>query len=173
LLSFVGATSNHFGVVTFGTMTPVANNYVQLHSDRRDAFGLPLLDIHIQYEPEVRANILSNQSRMRDMFAAAGYVTRLECPVERLTPGASAHYGGAVRMHASPDHGVLNAWNRLYDCDNVVVVDASCFTTGVEKNPTLTVMALAARAAERLARDLKRADVAPLHRLAYAVPAIR
>ena len=58
-------------------------------------------------------------------------------------------------MHSSPNYGMLNAWNRLHAIDNVAVVDASCFTTGVEKNPTLTALALAARAGGRLARDLK------------------
>jgi choline dehydrogenase-like flavoprotein len=58
-------------------------------------------------------------------------------------------------MHASPRFGVTDGFNRLHDIPNVLVVDASCFTTGAEKNPTLTVMALAARSAERLAGDLK------------------
>ena len=58
-------------------------------------------------------------------------------------------------MHTSPKFGVTDGFNRLYEIPNVLVVDASCFTTGAEKNPTLTVMALAARAADHLARDLK------------------
>jgi choline dehydrogenase-like flavoprotein len=58
-------------------------------------------------------------------------------------------------MHASPRFGVTDSFNRLHDIPNVLVVDASCFTTGPEKNPTLTLMALAARSADRLARDLK------------------
>jgi choline dehydrogenase-like flavoprotein len=58
-------------------------------------------------------------------------------------------------MHVSPRFGVTDNFNRLHDIPNVLVVDASCFTTGAEKNPTLTVMALAARSAERLAHDLK------------------
>jgi choline dehydrogenase-like flavoprotein len=58
-------------------------------------------------------------------------------------------------MHALPKFGVTDGFNRLHDIPNVLVVDASCFTTGVEKNPTVTVMALAARSADRLARDLR------------------
>jgi choline dehydrogenase-like flavoprotein len=49
---------------------------------------------------------------------------------------------------------VTDGFNRLHEIPNVLVVDASCFTTGAEKNPTLTVMALAARSANRLASDL-------------------
>jgi len=62
-------------------------------------------------------------------------------------------------MHRSPEFGVVDPWNRLFDVPNVVVVDASSFTTSSEKNPTLTAMALAARAAERLAHDLKHGPV--------------
>jgi choline dehydrogenase-like flavoprotein len=58
-------------------------------------------------------------------------------------------------MHASPRHGLLDGFNRMHEVRNVAVCDASSFTTGCEKNPTLTVMALAARAADRLAEDLR------------------
>ncbi|MCB8988046.1 MAG: hypothetical protein H6661_09905 [Ardenticatenaceae bacterium] len=58
-------------------------------------------------------------------------------------------------MHKNPKYGVLDAWNRLHDVPNVVVCDASSFTTGAEKNPTLTAMALSARAMDKLGEDLK------------------
>jgi choline dehydrogenase-like flavoprotein len=74
-----------------------------------------------------------------------------------LFPGTIAHYGGTARMHAQPEYGVVDAWNRVYDAPNVLVCDAACFTTAAEKNPTLTVMAIATRAAARLAGDLKHA----------------
>jgi choline dehydrogenase-like flavoprotein len=57
-------------------------------------------------------------------------------------------------MHASPEFGMLDSWNRLHAVPNVVVCDASCFTTGPEKNPTLTAMAIAARAGGHLAEQL-------------------
>ncbi len=91
-----------------------------------------------------------------NLLDEAGYRATLG-PVEpSLYPGSIAHYGGAARMHASPEHGVVDAWNRVHDAANVLVCDAACFTTAAEKNPTLTVMAIAARAATRLADDLKR-----------------
>lgn len=74
-----------------------------------------------------------------------------------LVPGAAAHYGGTARMHTKPEYGVVDAWNRVHRAPNVLVCDAACFTTAAEKNPTLTVMAIAARAATRLASDLKHA----------------
>ena len=62
-------------------------------------------------------------------------------------------------MHSDPTFGVLDGWNRVHDVANVAVVDSSSFTTGPEKNPTLTAMALALRAAERLADDLGRGAI--------------
>ena len=85
----------------------------------------------------------------------AGYRATIRDIVPQLVPGTAKHYGGAARMHASPKYGVTDGYNRLHDAPNVLVVDASCFTTGAEKNPTLTVMALAARSADYLARDLR------------------
>jgi choline dehydrogenase-like flavoprotein len=85
----------------------------------------------------------------------AGHRVAIREIVPTLVPGTAKHYGGAARMHASPKFGVTDKFNRLHEIPNVMVVDASCFTTGAEKNPTLTVMALAARSADRLARDLR------------------
>ncbi len=75
-------------------------------------------------------------------------------PFHEIRPGSSVHYGGSVRMHADPAFGVLDAWNRVHEAPNVVVADSSCFTTGPEKNPTLTAMAIAARAADHLADEV-------------------
>lgn len=172
LLSFFGATTHRFGMVTFGTMLPEERNVLGLHPEQRDAFGMPTLDIRLRYGDEVAPTIARSHERLLDIFTRAGIGARLECQMERLVAGSSAHYGGAARMHASADYGVLNEWNRLHDIDNVAVVDASCFTTGVEKNPTLTVMALAARAADRLAHDLHRDGVGRQQRV-YAVPSVR
>jgi choline dehydrogenase-like flavoprotein len=135
---------------------------------------MPTLDLHIQYDSEdVAETVAASHQHLLTIFERAGIGAKLNCSVQRLVPGSSAHYGGAVRMHSSPEHGVLNAWNRLHDADSVAVVDASCFTTGVEKNPTLTVMALAARAAIRLADDLHSGALGRSQAARHAIPALR
>jgi choline dehydrogenase-like flavoprotein len=174
LLSLGGVTTRQFGLVTFGTMLPSERNRVALNLQQRDQFGMPVLDLQIDYGDEVKPAIATSHERLMTIFERAGIHAELQCSLERLTPGSSAHYAGAVRMHASAEHGVLNAWNRLHDADNVAVVDASCFTTCVEKNPTLTVMALAARAADRLAHDLRVDGIAQIRQPgAHAVAALR
>jgi choline dehydrogenase-like flavoprotein len=90
-----------------------------------------------------------------DLLAEAGAPATIGHIEPTLFPGTAAHYGGSARMHARPQYGVVDGWNRVHGAPGVLVCDASCFTTAAEKNPTLTVMAIAARAAARLAHDLR------------------
>lgn len=154
-LTFTPGKTKSFGAIIFGSMIPVRENYVALDPSVTDDFGLPALDIHIRYgeqEPRVTA---AARDRLLDILQSAGYRGSVRWTLPRLTPGSAAHFGGTVRMHQSPKYGMTNGWNRLHAVPNVVVADASCFTTGVEKNPTLTAMALASRASCKLAHDLK------------------
>ena len=89
--------------------------------------------------------MVAARERIREVLASAGIDANVPGPFHELSPGSSVHYAGSVRMHANPEFGVLDRWNRMYDVPNVAVVDPSCFPTGPEKNPTLTAMALAAR----------------------------
>jgi choline dehydrogenase-like flavoprotein len=153
-LTVTPTKTNRFGVVTFGTMVPRESNYVRLDETQTDDFGLPLLDVHIHFDEDTKANVTAGQQRLLAILEEAGLRPRIVTDPHPLVPGHSVHFGGTVRMSQSPRYGMLNAWNRLHAVQNVAVVDASSFTTGVEKNPTLTVMALSARAADRLADDL-------------------
>jgi choline dehydrogenase-like flavoprotein len=154
-------------------MVPTHDNAVRLHPSLKDEFGFPVLDIHVNFDPEVQSNIRDSHQRLQSVLTTAGYANRLITPDEELTPGWASHYGGTVRMHASPAHGMLDGWNRVHAVPNVAVVDASSFTTGAEKNPTLTVMALAARAADRLADDLKRGEIHGRRGVQSAVSTVR
>jgi choline dehydrogenase-like flavoprotein len=149
--------TRRFGLWIFGTMVPSDRNQVRLHPEAKDELGRPALDVHIRYDDDVRKNIVAARQRLADVLNAAGYAATIESSTPTLVPGESIHYGGTVRMHSSKRYGMLDGRNRLHAVNNVAVTDASCFTTGPEKNPTLTVMAIAARASEHLAADLKSA----------------
>ncbi len=153
--SRAGLKSTTVGVQVFGTTIPDERNFVRVSSDQRDAFGRPELSIRMQFDTGDVKNVVDARQTMLDLLSASGYKATLKEAPTVLTPGESVHFGGTIRMHASRQYGVADAWNRLYDAPNVLVCDASCFTTGPEKNPTLTAMAIAARAADRLAHDLK------------------
>lgn len=155
LLSFTPVKGKCFGVQVFGTMIPTATHRVTSHPEQKDDFGLPILDISLEFDEPTLNNMVSARERLLEVLEAGGIHGKVQ-PVapDQLIPGSSFHYGGTVRMHRSPEFGVSDPFCRIYDAPNVIAGDASCFTTGVEKNPTLTLMALSARACDRLASDL-------------------
>ncbi|HLF78479.1 MAG TPA: GMC family oxidoreductase [Dehalococcoidia bacterium] len=154
LLTLTPIPARVFGMIMFGTMVPLESNRVESHS-ATDEYGLPQVDIQIQFRDEDKATTRKARQDFLDILDEAGLGPRVRWNLDVLTPGAAVHFGGTVRMHDSPEYGLTNAWGRLHSVKNVVVADASVFTTCVEKNPTLTAMALGARSAERLALDLK------------------
>jgi choline dehydrogenase-like flavoprotein len=142
-------------VQMIGTMIPTAACVAKPSADKKDEFGLPVLDVCIHYSEAEVQNVVDARQHLMKLMEDAGCRATMSNIIPTLFPGTIAHYGGTARMHADPQHGVLDAWNRVHDATNVLVCDASCFTTAAEKNPTLTVMAIATRAAARLADDLK------------------
>ena len=155
VLALTPLPTSRFGVQVFGTMVPTADRLVRPHAALCDEFGLPQLELAIHFDADEVANVVAARQHLMELLADAGHHGTVD-PVEpQLMPGVAVHYGGTARMHRSREHGVVDAWNRPFDVPNVVVADAACFTTNSEKNPTLTAMALAARAADRLAADLK------------------
>jgi choline dehydrogenase-like flavoprotein len=155
LLTLTPARTRVFGVNIFGTMVPSCEGRVALNSKAKDRFGLPQLEIAIGYGPDVTANLERARERLLLVLDSAGLQPSVRALYPVFQPGASVHFGGTIRMHASPEYGVSNGWGRLHDVPNLMVADSSVFTTSVEKNPVLTAMALAARGATRLADDLK------------------
>jgi choline dehydrogenase-like flavoprotein len=150
-----GQKTTYFGVQVFGTMVPEEKYYVSPTSDDKDEFGFPSLEVHISFDDKALDNMIKAREHFIQLMRDAGHKGTIREIAPTLFPGTAKHYGGAARMHALPKFGVTDGFNRLHDIPNVLVVDASSFTTGAEKNPTLTAMALAARAMDRLARDLK------------------
>lgn len=154
--AWYGGSSDRLGVQVFGTMIPSEDFTVRLAdnapgSDPRD----DRLEVCLRYDSFVLENMVKARERFTALFDRAGLNAVPKGPFHEIRPGSSFHYGGTVRMHASPEFGVVDGWNRVYDAPSVLVCDASCFPTGPEKNPTLTAMAIACRAAHRLSQDLE------------------
>jgi len=142
-------------VQMIGTMIPTEACVAKPSASKKDEFGLPALDVCIHYSDTEVQNVVNARQHLMNLMQEAGCRATIGDIVPTLFPGTIAHYGGTARMHANPQYGVLDAWNRVRGVPNVLVCDSACFTTAAEKNPTLTVMAIATRAAERLVSDLK------------------
>ena len=154
LLSGHPGLTSRLGFSLFGTMIPTREDQIAIDrrapsSDTRSPllFSLRYPQRCVQELERAKDDLLAGLER-------AGWAPRLKVfHVE--VPGNSVHYGGTCRMHESPRFGVVDAFSRVHGAPNVIVADSSVFTTGPEKNPVLTAMALAARASDRLARDLR------------------
>lgn len=142
------------GFNIFGTMPPSRENGVMLDKRRRMTNGPAGLALNLRRPPESEAMLTRTRDEILHLLERAGVGPRTRVwKVEQ--PGNSVHFAGTCRMHASPRFGMLDAWSRMHAAPNVMVADSGAFTTGPEKNPVLTAMALSARGSDKLARDLR------------------
>src|SRR5690606_24289735 len=92
--------------------------------------------------------------RMAEMYETAGF-TNIKTQDDGRRPGNDIHEMGGVRMGHDPKTSLLNKWNQLHLCKNVYVTDGACMTSTATQNPTLTYMALAARAVDHAVKESK------------------
>ncbi|MFL6550890.1 MAG: GMC oxidoreductase [Povalibacter sp.] len=142
----------------FGEMLPNHDNRVTLDRSRKDKYGLPVL----AFDAELR----ENEFRMRKDMAndAAEMLEAAGCKDvkshDRLAGvGIGIHEMGTARMGKDPKTSVLNRWNQVHACNNVYVTDGSCMTSSACQNPSLTYMALTARAVDHAVGELKRMNI--------------
>jgi len=142
------------GFSIFGTMAPTVENFVALDPSRPAADGSPGLVLNIKHPVESAQALEAARDQLVSLLDRAGL--RPEVGLWLIdSVGSAIHFGGTCRMHSSPQFGMLDRWNRLHAVRNVVVADSAAFTTGPEKNPVVTAMALAARASQQLVDDLR------------------
>jgi choline dehydrogenase-like flavoprotein len=142
------------GFNLFGTMAPSAEDSVGLDRTRKSTDGTPGLTVRMHYPPEAEEALVAARDQLLALLDAAGLKPRVQMWTIH-SPGAAVHFAGTCRMHDSRRYGMLDRWSRLHAVRNVVVGDSAAFTTGPEKNPVLTAMALSARAAHRLVEDMR------------------
>jgi choline dehydrogenase-like flavoprotein len=149
--------SRQLGFSIFGTMAPTRDDFVALEAQGSANSG-SRVSVSLRHPPQARETLEQARDELVDILGRAGWGPRVN--VWKIEPpGNSVHYGGTCRMHASPRFGVVDRDCRVHGVANVVVADSSVFTTGPEKNPVLTAIALAARASDKLAEDLRGGDL--------------
>ena len=134
-------------LMAFGEMLPSHDNYLTLDDYTTDAWGLPALRIHCTLGDNERAMRRDMTTAGAEMLEAAG-CTGVDTYEWNYRPGEGIHEMGTARMGRDPRTSVLNANNQLHDVPNVFVTDGACMTSSACQNPSLTYMALTARAAD-------------------------
>lgn len=130
-----------------GETIPKASNYVALDTQQKDAWGIPQLKVSVDYDENDEKMIKDFTEQFTEMFEKAGF-TNLKTQDSKQAPGLDIHEMGGVRMGNDPKTSLLNKWNQLHGCKNVFVTDGACMTSTSTQNPSLTYMALTARAVD-------------------------
>lgn len=140
-----------------GEVLPRFENHVRLSREERDEWGMPLLVTSIDYSENDAKMTQDFLEQGAEMLEAAGFTNISgRDRVNSQTPGLDIHEMGGVRMGKDPKTSMLNRWNQLHSCPNVYVTDGACMTSFAVQNPSLTFMALAARAAHHAVEEMRR-----------------
>ncbi|MDA8658006.1 GMC family oxidoreductase [Flavobacteriaceae bacterium] len=138
-----------------GETLPKESNQVNLDSEKTDEWGIPLLRIDVDYDDNDEKMIQDFYEQFSEMYSKAGF-TNIVTNDNGRCPGNDIHEMGGVRMGKDPKTSLLNAWNQMHECKNVFVTDGACMTSTSTQNPSLTFMALTARAANYAIQQLKK-----------------
>ena len=150
--------ANHkMNISCFVTQLPVETNRVDLDPDVKDEWGLPAMRITSQSHPDDLKNAEFFTQKSVEILEAAGAKKVWASPVRDSRGGA--HNRGTCRMGNDAKTSVVDKYHRAHDVPNLYVVDGSNFVTGGRNHPTLTIQALAFRAAEHLVRAAKKGDL--------------
>jgi choline dehydrogenase-like flavoprotein len=146
------------GMTGFGEILPDHENRIYLDKNRKDKWGLPVLAMDAvlrQNELEMRKDMVSEA---KAMLEAAG-VKEVNTWDSGHAIGHGIHEMGTARMGRDAKTSVLNEWNQVWDCKNLYVTDGACMTSSACQNPSLTYMALTARAADHAVSELKKQNI--------------
>jgi choline dehydrogenase-like flavoprotein len=146
------------GATAFGEMLPNHANRVWIDTSRKDKWGLPVLAIDCAIGENERLMRRDMMNDMAETLEAAG-VKDVGTYDSEYFPGMGIHEMGTARMGRDPETSVLNSWNQAWDVPNLFVTDGAAMTSSGNQNPSLTYMALTARACHYAAEQLKRGDL--------------
>jgi choline dehydrogenase-like flavoprotein len=146
------------GVGGFGEILPYHENKITLDKNKKDKWGLNVLAFDVELkenEKKMRVDMLNDAKEMLEVAGVKNIVGR----DGDGTPGRGIHEMGCARMGRDPKTSVLNGYNQVWDAKNVFVTDGACMTSASSVNPSLTYMALTARAADYAVSELKKRNL--------------
>ncbi len=143
----------------YGEVPPRAENRVEVDENHRDKYGVPLPKLIMSYGDNERKMMQEMYDTTEQILHAAKaeivQFNRGDCDI----PGTAIHEHGTCRMGADPKTSALNSFNQMHSVKNLFVVDGSSFPSATEKNPTLTILAIAWRATDYLAEEMKKGSL--------------
>lgn len=147
-----------FGLTGMGEMLPDYNNKVTLSKDKKDEWGMPLLEIDSQWGPNDDAILKDLLETGSEMLEAAG-LKNIRTMDSHQSPGLDIHEMGTARMGKDPKTSALNEKNQMHAVKNVFISDGACMSSNACQNPSITYMALTARAVAMAADEMKKQNI--------------
>jgi len=148
----------HFTFSGYGECLPNHDNFVELDKSTADAWGIPSLKIHCAFGENELAIRKDMSIAGPEMLSAAGAIS-IQPFMDDDPPGFSVHEMGTARMGRDPKTSVLNSWNQCHDIKNLFITDGGCMTSSGCVNPSLTYVALTARACDHAVNLMKRGEL--------------
>jgi choline dehydrogenase-like flavoprotein len=142
----------------FGECLPNPANFVEIDKERLDAWGVPVLKIHCEWRDNEKALLHDMIIQAAEMLAAAG-AADIRLFNHNSPPGLTIHEMGTARMGADPKKSVLNKHNQAHDVKNLFLTDGACMVSSSCVNPSLTYMALTARACDYAVSQMKKGEL--------------
>src|SRR5690606_30851118 len=142
----------------WGECLPYEDNTVELSMENKDQWGLPLVKIDFSYRDNEHRMMDDIRESAEEMLINAGF-TQVNSFNYNKAGGTTVHEMGTARMGKDPGTSVLNGFNQLHAVKNVFITDGSCMTSSASQNPSLTYMALTARACDHAYRELKNGNL--------------
>jgi choline dehydrogenase-like flavoprotein len=146
------------GATAFGEILPYHENRIFLDKNKKDKWNLPVLAMDVTIKDNEKKMRRDMMEDMKEMLEASG-VKNASTYDNEYFPGMGIHEMGTARMGKDQKTSVLNSNNQLWDCKNVFVTDGACMTSAACVNPSLTYMALTARAADFAVNELKKGNL--------------
>jgi choline dehydrogenase-like flavoprotein len=147
-----------FAFSGYGECLPNHGNFAEIESGKVDAWGVPTLKIHCAFGENEFAIRKDMSIAAAEMLSAAGGLS-IQPFLDDDPPGFSVHEMGTARMGRDAKTSVLNSWNQCHDIKNLFITDGSCMTSSGCVNPSLTYMALTARACNYAVEQMKRGEL--------------
>ncbi|MFD0749442.1 GMC oxidoreductase [Mucilaginibacter calamicampi] len=142
----------------WGECLPYHDNKISLNATEKDKWGLPLINVDFSFKDNEDKMMADIRSSCGEMLEEAGF-TDIETFNYRKPGGATVHEMGTARMGHDPKTSVLNGNNQVHAVKNLFVTDGSCMTSSASQNPSLTYMALTARACDFAVNELKKGNI--------------
>ena len=146
------------GMYMQGETIPRESNHLRLSKDLKDPWGIPQLVTSIDYDDNAEKMVVDFMNQSSEMLEKAG-CTNIHSRDTKQAPGLDIHEMGGCRMGRDPKDSLLNEWNQLHHCKNVLVTDGACMTSTGTQSPSILYMAFAARASHHAVSEMKRGEL--------------